>query len=301
VSACSHPAATVVAAHGRRGVVEVDGTRRAYLVKGRRLRVVCGDRVICEQPPGSEELLVTAIAPRKNALARSAERDGEEEILAANLTQVVAVCASRPEPDLFLLDRYLCAVELMGCRAALAWNKADLGLPPPPALAAYRDLGYPVITLSAHSSAGLPALQALLAGNTSVLVGQSGVGKSSLINALAPGAQATIGELSAAGLTGTHTTTASLMYALDGGGRLIDTPGVRDFVPALGTQRLDRGFPEIARLAASCRFADCSHRHEPGCAVKSALAAGGIPARRYASYERLSEAVGERAAKSRDW
>jgi ribosome biogenesis GTPase len=276
----------VVAAHGRRGILEADGTRLRFVVKGRRLRIVCGDRVRFESPPGSDERLVTEVESRANALARPSER-GEDEVIAANLTRLIAVCAPRPEPDWLLMDRYACAAELLGCSPVVLWNKCDLGHGSAPALAEYRQLGYAVLEVSSRTGAGLAELRTLMDHQTSVFVGQSGVGKSSLINTLVPGAGAVTGELSAAHRVGTHTTTAALMYAIGTAGKLIDTPGVRDFVPAVPARRVDAGFPELRALVPRCRFADCSHLHEPGCAVKAALEAGELSARRYASYTRL--------------
>ncbi len=282
--------ALVVAAHGRRGLLEIDGQRRPFMIQGRELRVVCGDRVQVELRPGSEDLLVTGIAARTNVLARQQQRADHRDIIAANLSQVIAVCAPRPEPDLFLLDRYLCAAEMMGCRAAVLWNKSDLGLPPPGLAGEFQGLGYPVLSVSTRTGAGLDALTDLLRNQVSVLVGQSGVGKSSLVNAIAPGVAAAVGALSPGRDMGTHTTTAVLMYPVAGSGRLLDAPGVRDFVPALNPgSRLDTGFADIRPLAASCRFANCQHTHEPGCRVKEAVAAGALSRRRYESYLQLLE------------
>lgn len=286
----SPESALVVAAHGRRGLVEWGGHRQRYVAKGRDLKVVCGDRVCCESRPGSEDLLVTSIAPRTNTLARLRQHESRSETLAANLTQVIAVCAPVPEPDFFLLDRYLCAAELMGCKAVLLWNKCDISPPSPALLAEYAALDCRVTPVSARHGDHLAILRTLLAGETSVLVGQSGVGKSSLVNGLVAGDLASVGELSAATSTGTHTTTAVLMYTVDGesSGRLLDTPGVRDFVPAIDRdRRLDLGFPEMRPFLGLCRFSDCQHLHEPGCAVKQALASGAVSQRRYESYCRL--------------
>lgn len=276
----------VVAAHGRRGIVEIDGLRRPFLAKGRTLRVVCGDWVSLEERPGSEALLAVAVQPRTSLLARWRRHDAQEEPLAANLSQVVVVLAPAPAPDPFLVDRHLCAAESMGCRALLAWNKADLAPAPEDRLAEYTKLGYACLAISTRTGRGLDELRAALAGRVSVLLGQSGVGKSSVINALVPGSEAAIGELSAASGTGSHTTTAVLMYRVpgSGGGWLLDTPGVRDFLPALGTRRVDAGFRELAALASACRFADCRHDREPGCAVKAGVEAGTVSARRYQSY-----------------
>ncbi|MCK6371371.1 MAG: ribosome small subunit-dependent GTPase A [Gammaproteobacteria bacterium] len=279
----------VVAAYGRRGILESAGNRMGYITKGRKLRVVCGDRVQFQTPETSEDVLVTATEPRTNVLVRVAQHGTGTEPVAANITQILVVCAPCPAPDWFLVDRYICAAELMDCRAVIVWNKADLGDPDDTFGREYPGLGYPVLTASARNRAGTVELAAHMAAGTSVLVGQSGVGKSSLINVLAPGAEAAIGALSASGATGTHTTTAALMYEIPGDGRLIDTPGARSFVPALTTGQIDQGFVELRQRAPACRFADCTHSHEPGCAVKDAVAAGRISARRYESYQRLLE------------
>ncbi|GMW05614.1 MAG: putative ribosome biogenesis GTPase RsgA 2 [Nevskiales bacterium] len=277
----------VVAAHGQRGLLEADGVRHAFLLKGRRQRIVCGDRVRFQPDGTSGPVLVTAIEPRLGVLARVARHDGHAEVMAANLTQLVLVCAPRPEPDWFLADRFLCAAELAGCQGLLVWNKADLGAPDPLPLDEYRTLGYRVLAVSARSGAGITTLAAELEGQIGALVGQSGVGKSSLINALVPGAAAVIGALSAAGSFGTQTTTAALMYDVGRTGRLIDTPGARTFVPAVASSRLDQGFPELRRLAPGCRFTDCTHSHEPGCAVRHALEGGSVSTRRYDNYQKL--------------
>jgi ribosome biogenesis GTPase len=282
--------ALVVAAHGRRGIVEMDGIRRAFVVKGRDLRVVCGDRARVEERPGSEAVLVLAVAPRRNTLARWRRNGARDEPVAANLTRLVVVLAPAPAPDLYLADRHLCAAELMDCPALLAWNKADVAACPAEIAVEYGRIGYEVVEVSARSGGGLERLRAALAGHTGVLVGQSGVGKSSLTNVLVPGCRAAVGELSAASAAGSHTTTALLMYAIPGsaGGWLVDTPGVRDFLPAIGPNRVDAGFREIRELARRCRFADCRHEQEPGCAVKDAVEAGAVSRRRYESFRQLA-------------
>lgn len=288
-------AGLVIAAHGRRGLLEApDGRHLPYAIRGRRLQAVCGDRVRYEKPAGADDWLITAIEPRHNELSRITPRGSGGECIAANLTRLIAVCAPRPEPDWFLIDRYLCAAELLGCHGTLLWNKADLA-PPQPELDAYRRLGYTCLAVSAAGATGLDALRHLMSHETSVLVGQSGVGKSSLINALVVDAAAVTGELSAARTVGRHTTSATLMYDVGDGGRLIDTPGVRDFLPAMGSRRPDLGFVELRALAPRCRFADCSHVHEPGCAVKAALEKREIAARRYASYRRLLDSYTARS------
>lgn len=279
----------VVAAHGRRGVLELaDGSCTPYLVRNRRLKVVCGDRVHWSRPAGSEAAVVEDLAARRNRLRRQSAGRGDTELLAANLSHLAVVIAPQPEPDLFLVDRYLCAAELMGCSAAVIANKCDIGPCPQQELAAIAALGYPVIQASSRSGTGLAGLAAWLGEGIGILVGQSGAGKSSLLNALAPGAGLATGALSTATRLGRHTTTASVMHCLAGGGRLIDTPGVRGFIPAIDDPRsVQSGYREIAAAAAGCRFSDCSHVDEPGCAVKAAVGSGAIAGRRYASYRQV--------------
>lgn len=277
----------VVAAYGRRGLLETeDGARMPFLVPGRRLRACCGDVVRWGPDPGDDSALLLGIEPRRNELARQPPRGTRAEVLAANLTHLLVVAAPEPEPDLFLVDRYLCAAALMDCEAAVIHNKCDL--PGEPLADEYRPLGYPVIRTSSRSGEGLDSVRDWLGAGTGILVGQSGVGKSSLLNALSPEADTETRALSEASGEGRHTTTASVLHRLPGGGALVDTPGVRDFVPALPEpRRVMAGFMEIVRLADECRFADCLHRHEPGCAVREAVAAGEVAGRRYDSYRRL--------------
>ena len=283
-------AGVVVAAFGNRGRLETaDGTTLRYLLKGRRLRTVCGDRVMWEQPPQSHETLVTEVLPRDNALQRS-DAKGHVETIAANLTQPLVVLAPAPEPDLFLVDRFLCAAALMDCSPLLVCNKTDLGFDDSfeAALDEYRRLGYPVVQTCAVPDGNVAELARLLTGHISILVGQSGVGKSSLINALVGAAAAAVGTLSEASAEGKHTTSASVMHRLADGARLIDSPGVREFVPNISaSSEVQLGFPEIVALAGNCRFANCQHQREPDCAIKQACADGDISPRRYASYKRL--------------
>lgn len=286
--------ARITAAHGRRGILEnLAGETRRYIVRGRRLAVVCGDLVNYEDQPTSPDVVVTAVLPRVNVLARPGDRRNTQEIVAANITHLLIVCAPKPPPDLFLLDRFLCAAELLPCQPVLLWNKCDLAPTLPPALEAYGQLGYPLISVSAKLGRH-DGLAAVLAGGTAAIVGGSGAGKSSLVNSLVPGAAAAVGELSSATAGGTHTTTACLLYHLPGGGALIDTPGVRDFIPLIPPGKpVADGFIEMRRQRDHCRFADCRHLVEPGCAVRAGVERGGIAARRYESYRRLLEITNE--------
>jgi ribosome biogenesis GTPase len=286
-------AGLVVAAHGRRGILaQPDGTRLPFMIKGRHLRAICGDRVSFEPTTAGEPVLITGIAPRDNELQRLSGRGGLPETIAANVTHLIVVMAALPLPDLYLTDRYLCAARLMGATSAIAWNKADMVGVPVAELAGYERLGCPIWSVSAATGAGIPALRAWIGAGTAILVGQSGVGKSSLLNALVPGASVVTGEISLSSDEGRHTTTASVLHPLPGGGCLLDTPGVRDFVPAIPERTaISHGFVEIEEHGRQCRFTDCSHLRETHCAVQEAVSGGLIDARRYESYRRLMNLV----------
>jgi ribosome biogenesis GTPase len=279
--------AEVIAAFGRHLIVR-DAAAREQRARpsGRRLSIVCGDRVRCTHE--RDEILVVEVLPRSTLLARASLR-GESEPVVANITQLVVVVAPLPAPDFFIVDRYLCAATAAGVIGAIAVNKSDLEADKldPAELDAFVAAGYRITTCSAKERAGLEGLRALLADAVSVLVGQSGVGKSSLVNALLPEQSIETGDLMREE-EGRHTTTASRAYPLASGGTLIDSPGVRDFAPAIDQlEPRALGFPEVDSLAAGCRFADCKHMQEPGCAVIAATERGALSPRRYESYRRL--------------
>jgi ribosome biogenesis GTPase len=294
-----HPARVIIA-HGRElRVRSDDGSESVARAARRDLQVVCGDRVFCEYDARHDELRAVALAPRAGALYRSNARGGSE-LIAANLTLLVAVLAPLPVPDLYIVDRYLCAAHSAGIDACVVFNKMELGADPVDLreLQALAALGYPCLQVSAEATLGLDALRAQLAGHTAVLVGQSGVGKSSLLRALVPASEAAVGALIRDD-EGRHTTSTTRLYELPQGGALIDSPGVRDFAPAIEHLVAPAlGFREIAALSAQCRFADCQHLREPQCAVRQAVEDGLLGARRYESYRRLhrlAERLGGRA------
>ena len=281
--------AEVIAAFGRHLLVRAADARELRArPAGRRLSIVCGDRARCEFDRKHDELLIVAVLPRRTLLARANLR-GESEPVVANISQLVVVVAPLPQPDWFIVDRYLCAATAAGIAGAVAVNKSDLATNKvdEDELAALARAGYAQLACSAATGAGLDSLKALLAQGTNVLVGQSGVGKSSLVSALLPEVRIETGLL-VREEEGRHTTTASRSYPLASGGTLIDSPGVRDFAPAI--EQLDSqtlGFPEVDQRANGCRFQDCRHMQEPGCAVIGAVEAGEMSARRYESYRRL--------------
>jgi ribosome biogenesis GTPase len=277
----------VVAAYGRRGRLYTNnGENLPFFCKGRQLRTVCGDNIQWEKT-ATGETVVTGISPRTNELQRLGSR-GTGETVAANLTLVAVVIAPSPTPDYFVADRYLCAAELQSCKTVIVCNKADIDSPDQDEISNYERAGYLVINASAKSGQNTDELARVLRDEISILVGQSGVGKSSLINQLVPDAQAATGELSAGSGEGKHTTTASLMHPLAGGGWLIDSPGVRDFLPLISeAASIPQGFPEIYAASKDCRFSNCKHIREPDCAVRAALEQEQISPRRYESYKRL--------------
>ncbi|MGC2460712.1 MAG: ribosome small subunit-dependent GTPase A [Steroidobacteraceae bacterium] len=264
-----------------------DGREAVARPARRELSIVCGDFVRCELDARHGELNVVAVEPRKSALYRTNARGGSE-LIAANLSLLLVVVAPLPRPDFFIVDRYLCAAQCGGLAAAVVLNKSELPVDGEIAreLAAFSAAGYRCLRVSAQQEAAMDELSAWLPDQTAMLVGQSGVGKSSLLRKLVPASDAPIGELIRDD-EGRHTTTATRLYEVPGGGEIIDSPGVRDFAPAIDRlERSDLGFREIEALAPQCRFADCRHLHEPDCAVRAAAGAA-FSARRYESYRRL--------------
>lgn len=288
--------ALVLVSYGNQGVVELPSGERCEARFRRSVgRPLCGDRVRVV-PADGQAAVVEALLPRDNEFARADAR-GRKQAIAANLDQVFIVVAPAPEPSRDLVERYLVAVHSLGIRPVLLLNKVDrmddTALPedsPLHRLDEYADLGYAVLRTSCKTAPGVAALPPVLEGRTSILVGQSGVGKSSLANALLPDLELQTGALSRATGKGTHTTTATIMYTLPCGGRLIDSPGVWEYgLWRMRPPELAAGFPEFAAIEGRCRFNDCRHAEEPDCAVRAAAATGPIREWRYQSYLRLLE------------
>lgn len=282
---------TVIATYSRRMRLRLtDGTEVDARIKGKRIRPVCGDRVNAKPIENESDWLITAIAPRDNELTRPNMR-GQTEVLAANLDYLAVVAATEPKADWFIVDRYLCAAELMGVEAALVYNKVDLESDTASAeteLVNYENIGYDVVRSSALDGTGSAELSKLLSGRCAIIVGQSGVGKSSIINRLLGDEKQRTAAISNKTREGRHTTVNSEMIDLPDGGTVIDSPGVRDYAPALdSSSAAAAGFREITAAAQHCRFSNCRHLREPGCAVKTGIEEGTISARRYDSYKRI--------------
>lgn len=289
----------VVARYRRHVVVEAAGGERFLCQTAKRsLQPLVGDTVEWRRD-GPDIGTVTSIAPRQSTLSRIDSR-GRCELVAANLTQLLAIAAPSPAPDWVVVDHYLVAAEIGGIEGVVVLNKADLLDGAPGHLECYRRAGYAVHLTSTVSGAGLEALVEALAGQRGVLVGQSGVGKSSLLNALVEDAAQSVGELTGKGSQGRHTTSTATLYRLPNGGELIDSPGVRNFAPCIeDPAELQRGYREFRDLLGRCRFDDCRHLAEPSCAIKAAVEAGAICRRRYASYQRLHALVTAFAERNR--
>ena len=277
----------VLASFGRSVLVQAGDTLVRCGLKGRKLRVVCGDRVVWGYPQSADGPSVESVEPRRNLIERIDAR-GRAEPVAANIDRLAIVAAPQPEPDWFLVDRYWAGAALKDLDAILIVNKKDLGLGVIEAqLEEYRKLNLQCVEVSSQSNEGIETLAQVLAERVSLLVGQSGVGKSSLVNAIAPAAAAQTAELTR-DAEGRHTTTTARWYQLNANSAIVDAPGVRDFAPPAHLVRAaERGFVEIHALSVQCRFKDCRHMEEPGCAVRLAVINQKISARRYESYRRL--------------
>ncbi len=281
----------IVAAHGRQYLVEfADGTTRLCFPRGKKSELACGDRVVVA-PTGDGQGVIEQAAERSSLLYRSNEF--RQKLIAANVSQILIVVATEPSFSDTLLTRCLVAADSQDIKPLIVLNKCDLEARLAAAretLGTYRALGYSVIELAACH--GAEALRPHLRGETSVLVGQSGMGKSTLLNALVPGANAATREISEALDTGKHTTTHARLYHLDADSHLIDSPGLQEFgLHHLDLHTLEAAFPEFRAHLGQCRFRDCRHDREPDCALRAALDRGDIDPRRFACYQTLRQEV----------
>lgn len=301
----SEQEALVIAHYGRKLDVEMpgDATRTVRCsLRANITQLVTGDHVIVRLPvegsePGAAGVVVAG-CERRSLLSRPDSR-GLLRPIAANVDAMLITIAPLPEPFPFLIDRYLVAADLYGIQPVILCNKTDLINDANSAaieklLHVYRTIGYPVFSLSSYDRSGLVAVADFLRDKISVIVGQSGVGKSSLINALLPGVDITVGALSTASDKGKHTTTTARLYHLPAGGDLIDSPGIREFtLQHLPAQELISHFVDLREYTDGCKFRDCSHEHEPGCALLAAEQDGKFFPERLASYRHILSNINE--------
>lgn len=275
---------------------ETEGRIRGRLrLQGRRSTnpVVVGDRIMYETD-ASGESVITEVLPRRNYIIRRASNlSKESHILAANIDQAILVATLfNPETSYEFIDRFLVTCEAYHIPVTIVLNKTDLAAAQPQALAEFLDTyalaGYPVIQTDALGGQGIGTVKNLTKNKTTLVAGNSGVGKSTLIRAIEPSAQVRTGEISGAHHKGKHTTTFSRVYPLTGGGYIIDTPGIKGFgLIDIGSEETCRYFPDLNRYASGCRYYNCTHTHEPDCAVEKAVETGKIAMRRYESYLKM--------------
>jgi ribosome biogenesis GTPase len=289
---------TVLEREGSAYRVGTDGTEVRAVLRGKvkldTPKVVVGDVVRLEAEPGGELHAIVGIEPRRTVLERRVPEGRGVRPIAANIDQVFVIVATRsPDPIPQLIDRLLVLAEADSLDAAIVLNKVDLD--PGTAIAERsRRAGYPVYPTSVKTGEGLETLKAAMLGKASVVTGPSGVGKSSLLNAIQPGLQLRTGEVSRRIRRGRNTTVSAVMLPLDGGGYLVDTPGFSEVgMWGVDPRTLADCFPDFRPFLGDCRYADCRHRKEPGCRVREALEGGAIAEDRYQSYLALLQELEE--------
>jgi len=291
--------ATVVRATGSWYDVLHDGTTVRCRIRGKlRLKgvrstnpVVVGDEVVCEADDGGDYVIADILPRRNYVIRRASNLSKESHIIAANVDQALLMASLRsPETPTEFVDRFLVTCEAYKVPVTILLSKIDLQDAEAVAefRAVYEGAGYRVLEVSATEGRGVEAVRELLAGRTTLVSGNSGVGKSTLIQCIDPALDIRTGEISESHHKGRHTTTFSTMYPLAGGGAVIDTPGIKGFgLIDIDEAELWHYFPEMMRVAPACRFYNCTHTHEPGCAVAEAVKAGEIAWPRYESYLKI--------------
>lgn len=292
--------AQVVAKTRSSAIIQNNGLQLQAKIRQGVDAIACGDYVLWEQSTQTDdstiaseidpqqEVAIVAVLPRKTVLQRPYLGHGETRPFAANIDCIIIVMAHKPSPRPELIDRYLVIAEAAGIQPILVYNKIDL-LPTeysqlPEFLEVYTSLGYKLFASSVKTGQGLDSLIDFIGDQCSVIAGQSGVGKSTLIQSAVPDQEIQVGQLSA-NMKGRHTTSTSMLYQLPSGGKIIDTPGVRDIaVWHLEADIINKGFAEISPYIGQCKFSDCQHTHEPECALKQAAEENKIDSRRFESY-----------------
>ncbi|MCK5091667.1 MAG: small ribosomal subunit biogenesis GTPase RsgA [Gammaproteobacteria bacterium] len=298
---------TIISHHGRSVIVEDTQSKLIRCSVRQNLKaLVCGDSVVWQpinkedgdnREETNQQGIVTAIQPRSSLLARQLP-GGEIKSVAANVDQIVIMVATKPALSEPLIDRYLVNAEITGIKPVIIVNKIDLldedgFIELKQRMKLYSDIGYPVLFFSVKQDIGINQVTEKLNQKTSILVGQSGVGKSSLVKQLLPEQEITIGKLGDTDL-GKHTTTTSVLYHLPCGGNLIDSPGVRDFgVWHIDKDNITKGFVEFKDYQGKCKFRNCSHTIEPECAFKGGVESGKISQRRLESYLSIVKSIEE--------
>lgn len=292
------PNGLVVSHSGHWAFVSRDGEEVLCVIdeglgEGRASVLAPGDEVQVEFHEG--QAVVRGVAPRRTKLSRLAHEQSrvQEQVIAANVDILVVVASAvQPRFKPGLVDRYLVTASVGGVEPVLALNKMDLVEEEPAAVAGFRELGLRVFDTSAVTGEGIGELRGALLGKLAVMSGQSGVGKTSLLNAMDPSLELATQEVSALTEKGKHTTSAGRLYRLEGDIRVIDTPGIRQLgLWGISHEEISFYFPEIAELAEGCRFRNCTHIHEPECAVREGVEAGKISRLRYNSYRHIRESL----------
>lgn len=291
----------VISRFGKHAEVEAkDGITYRCNIRRTIPSLVTGDRVVWRASTTGQTGIIEAVHERHSVLIRPDYYDGIKPI-AANIDQIVIVSAILPELSLNIIDRYLVASETLNITPVIALNKVDLlsdedRLFVDDLMQIYRDIGYNVFNVSSYTDEGLSQLEQELVNKTTIFAGQSGVGKSSLLNKLLDDEQVNIsvGEVSDTSGLGQHTTTASRLYHFPHGGDVIDSPGVREFgLWHLAPEQVTQGFVEFRHYIGHCKFRDCKHLDDPGCAIRQAVEDGDIAEERFDNYHRILESMAE--------